>query len=163
QLLEAAVHFGCTKIVLDFAKVCFLTSTAFRPLISLHRRVEEKKGRLVFCNLAPELAEVFIVTRLLSPTRSGTAPFEMAGDVADALSRLRLHPSRMERGVLILTPTERNLAGESLADALTAELSATVADANATKVVLDFKDVEGLTTPCMRPLITLVHQLRAKG
>src|SRR5262249_46815396 len=88
---------------------------------------------------------------------------EMANDVADALSRLRLHTSRMERGVLILTPTERNLAGESLADALTAELSATVADANATKAVLDFKDVECLTTPCMRPLITLVHQLRAKA
>src|SRR5262249_12730708 len=125
--------------------------------------IEEKKGRMVFCNLRPELAEVFIVTRLVSPTRSVTAPFEVANDVADALSRLRVHTSRTERGVLILTPTERHLAGESLADALTAELSATVADANASKVVLDFKDVEGLTTPCMRPLITLVHQLRAKG
>jgi anti-anti-sigma factor len=163
QFLEAAAHFGATKIVLDFAKVHFLTSTAFRPLISLHRRIQEKKGRLVFCNLRPELAEVFIVTRLVSPTRSVTAPFEMAKDVPEALSRLRVHTSRTERGVLILTLTERHLAGESLADELTAELSATVADANATQVVLDFERVETLTTPSMRPLITLVHQLRAKG
>src|SRR5205823_5930490 len=99
----------------------------------------------------------------ISPTRSASAPFEMAGDVAEALARLRLHTSRTERGVLILTPTESRLHGESLADELTAELTATVQDAGAQKVILDFAGVEAITTPCMRPLITLAQQLRAKS
>ena len=163
QLLEAVNHFDCTKVVLDFANVRFLSSTAFRPLISLHRKVQEKNGRMVFCNLRPELAEVFLVTRLISTTRSTGAPFEMADDVADALARLRRHTSRTEQGVLILTPTDRQLQGEALADELTVELTASVADTGAAKVVLDFAQVESITTPCMRPLITLAQQLRGKG
>src|SRR5438105_6578144 len=159
QLLEAVNHFDCTKLVLDFDKVRFLSSTAFRPLISLHRKVQEKNGRMVFCNLRPELAEVFLVTRLISPSRSAGAPFEMADTITDALGRLRRHTSRSEQGVLILTPTDRQLQGEALADELTAELAASVIDAGATKVALDFTHVEGITTPCMRPLITLTQQL----
>jgi len=103
------------------------------------------------------------VTRLISPSRSAGTPFEMADNVADALARLLRHTSRSEQGVLILTPTDRQLQGEALADELTAELAASVADAGATKVALDFTNVEGITTPCMRPLITLAQQLRAKG
>jgi len=163
ELLEAVSKFACNKLILDFDKVRYLTSTAFRPLISLHRKIQEQKGRMVFCNLRPELAEVFIVTRLISPTRSTRAPFEMADNVTDALARLRLHTSRIERGVLILAPTESRLHGESLADELTAELTATVQDAATNKVILDFAKVEGITTPCMRPLITLAQQLRGKG
>lgn len=85
---DAVDHYGCTKLVLDFSHVRFLTSTAFRPLISLHRKLREQNGRMVFCNLSPQIAEVFLVTRLISTSRSSVAPFEMAKDTNEAISLL---------------------------------------------------------------------------
>jgi anti-anti-sigma factor len=160
---DAVDHFGCVKLVLDFAGVRFLTSTAFRPLISLHRKIREKNGRMVFCNLSPEIAEVFLVTRLISTSRSSVAPFEMATDLPDAFSRLRHYTRRLQQGVLVLTLTDPELHGEDLAETLTQELSAAVNEAGAPKVALDCQHVEAMTTPCMRPLLALNHQLKTKN
>jgi anti-sigma B factor antagonist len=160
ELLAALAQYGVSKMVLDFAAVRFLTSTAFRPLLSLHRKLQEQKGRMVFCNLSDNLAEVFVVTRLISTTRSSTAPFEQARDVADAVARLRHYIRRTDNGVLVLTLTDPKLHGDDLADSISAELMSVVTAANATKVALDFSRVEAITTPCMRPLLTLRRHLR---
>jgi anti-sigma B factor antagonist len=160
EFLEALSQFGASKLILDFGRVQFITSTAFRPLLSLHRKLQELKGRMVFCNLADCIAEVFVVTRLISSTRSSTAPFEMAKDVADALARLRHFTQRTVQGVLVLTLVESKMHGDELADSLSQELLAAVTKANAGKVVLDFAKVEAITTPCMRPLLALRKHLR---
>src|SRR5262245_16090838 len=162
-LLDALAYHRSKKPVLDFERVKFLASTAFRPLISLHRKLQELHGRMIFCHLHPQIAEVFIVTRLIATSRSATAPFEMAADLPEALDRLRHHTSRTEQGVLVLTLTEPKLYGEDLADDLAECLTATVTQAGARKVVMDFQQVEAITTPCMRPLIALLNQLRAGG
>jgi anti-anti-sigma factor len=163
EFLEALSHFGVHKLILDFARVQFLTSTAFRPLLSLHRKLQEVKGRMIFCNLADCIAEVFVVTRLISTTRSSAAPFEMAKDVADALARMHHYTQRTMQGVLVLTLVESKMHGDELADSLSAELLAAVAKANAKKVVLDFSKVEGITTPCMRPLLALRKHMREQN
>src|SRR5262245_25137804 len=162
QFLQAVEQYGGAKVVLDFAPVSFLTSTAFRPLISLHRKLQEKRGRMVFCNLAPQLAEVFFATRLISATRSA-APFELAVDVDDALARLQHHTSQTIGDVVVLKITENYLEGQDLAESLTEELPASVTRARANKVVVDLSAVERITTPCLKPLVTLRNQLRGKG
>src|SRR5262245_53149468 len=47
------------KIVVDFSSVEYVFSTAFRPFLSLRRRLQETSGQMVFCNLSPSVVEVF--------------------------------------------------------------------------------------------------------
>jgi anti-anti-sigma factor len=163
ELLAAQAHFGAGKIVLDFHNVKFLSSAGFRPLLSLHRKVTELRGRMLFCNLNKDTTEVFVVTRLISTSRSSTAPFQLAQDVPEAVARLKHHTSRTEQGVLVITINENRLHGDDLADSLSAELLNTVNQADADKVVLDFAQVQTISTPCMRPLLSLRTHLRPKG
>ncbi|HOB75207.1 MAG TPA: STAS domain-containing protein [Phycisphaerae bacterium] len=52
------------KIVLDFEKVRFLSSSALGVLIALRKKADAIKGRVVLCNLRNELREVFKITNL---------------------------------------------------------------------------------------------------
>jgi anti-anti-sigma factor len=88
EFLAAYGPSGAINVVLDFAKVTWLTSAGFRPLLSLHRRIRERGGRLVLCNLSPKVAEIFEVTRLVSSAGSSVAPFEKQPDVPAAIASL---------------------------------------------------------------------------
>jgi anti-anti-sigma factor len=87
ELLEA-IEQGTKKILVDFQHVKYVSSVAFRPLLSLRRRVHEIEGRLVLCNLAPPVADVFKVTRLLINSRSSPALFEEQTTVAAGIACL---------------------------------------------------------------------------
>ena len=163
EFLEALQSHGLNKVVIDFRNVKYLSTAAFRPLLTLHRKLQETQGRMIFCNLSPETAEVFIVTRLISANRYTTAPFESADDLQGALARFRHHISNTEQGHLIITLTEGKLQGDALADTLNDALLATVASANSKKVILDMGQVELITTACLRPLLNLRNQLHGKG
>ncbi|MBM4069224.1 MAG: STAS domain-containing protein [Planctomycetes bacterium] len=163
SLLAAVSHHAVNKVIIDFHNVTYLRSAGFRPLLSLHRKLNETRGRMVFCNLSPEILEVFTVTRLISSTRSNSAPFERAVDLADALARFRHHTSRIEQDVLVIRLTESRLHGDDLADDLNEEMLATVSGTASTRVVLDFTDVEALSTACLRPLLNLRKDLQSKG
>lgn len=52
------------RIVVDFASVGHMSSSALGMLITLHKRVREKGGALRFCNIRPAIYEVFEITRL---------------------------------------------------------------------------------------------------
>jgi anti-sigma B factor antagonist len=52
------------KLVLDFSNVKFLSSSALGVLITLRKKSEEIKGRLLLCSLRPELRKVFKITSL---------------------------------------------------------------------------------------------------
>ncbi len=52
------------RLVLDFANVGHMSSSALGMLITLHKRVREKNGRLALCNISPSIHEVFVITRL---------------------------------------------------------------------------------------------------
>lgn len=51
-------------LLLDFAKVQWITSTELGMLILLHKQMKAHGGRLTLFNLREEIYEVFTVTRL---------------------------------------------------------------------------------------------------
>ena len=53
-----------TKMVLDFANVRFLSSSALGVLITLSKKMEAIKGQMVLCSLQADLLEVFQISRL---------------------------------------------------------------------------------------------------
>ncbi len=80
-----------THLVVDFEGVTYLSSAGFRPLLRLNRTVRERGGRLLLCNLSPEVHEVFAVTRLISDDRAIPAAFEVQRDVPAAVGCLYNH------------------------------------------------------------------------
>jgi anti-anti-sigma factor len=88
EFFQALDQYQLNKVVLDFQEVKYLGSAGFRPLLSLHRRLREQGGGMVLCNLSPLVADVLQVTRLISTSRSYTAPFETAASLDEAIERL---------------------------------------------------------------------------
>jgi len=64
ELTELVAQASKPKIVLDFANVAHMSSSALGMLITLHKRICEKEGQLCLCNIRPEIHEVFVITRL---------------------------------------------------------------------------------------------------
>jgi anti-anti-sigma factor len=91
ELLRIYEASCATHLVIDFEGVTYLSSAGFRPLLRLNRTVREKGGRLVLCNLSPEVNEVFAVTRLISNDKALPAAFEVQHNVPAAVASL-YHP-----------------------------------------------------------------------
>jgi anti-anti-sigma factor len=70
------------NLVLDFANVRFLCSAYLIVLLKLYRKVRDRGGRLVLCNVCPEVEEVFVTAHLWRTF------WWMAGDVPAALTGL---------------------------------------------------------------------------
>jgi len=69
------------KIVLDFSNVAHMSSSALGMLITLHKRIREKKGQLRLCNIQRGIYEVFVITRL-------SEIFQICQDSQQAISSL---------------------------------------------------------------------------
>jgi anti-sigma B factor antagonist len=52
------------KMLLDFSNVDYLSSAALGKLITLHKRVREKRGQLKFAAIKPKIYDVFRITKL---------------------------------------------------------------------------------------------------
>jgi anti-anti-sigma factor len=89
EMLAAVESTGSKKIVIDFQPVHYISSAAFRPLLSLRRKLQETGGRMVLCNLSPLISEVFQLLRLVSTSRSYPATFEVQPDVGAAVALLK--------------------------------------------------------------------------
>ncbi len=76
--------------MIDFQPVTYLSSSSFRPLLSLLREVRDGGGRLVLCNLNRDVHEIFSVTRLIATNDSTPAAFEVQADVPAAVASLQL-------------------------------------------------------------------------
>lgn len=55
---------GMNKFVLDLTKVGFIDSMGLGAMISLLRRVREKKGNVMTCGVNKDLKDIFEITRL---------------------------------------------------------------------------------------------------
>src|SRR5258708_5911355 len=55
---------GRKKLLLNFGNVEFLSSAALGKFITLHKKLQGVGGKLVLCNIAPQIREVFEITRL---------------------------------------------------------------------------------------------------
>ena len=64
QLAAVVAKDPVPRIVLDFVNVSHMSSSALGMLVTLHKRVREKSGRLWLCNIRPSIYEVFVITRL---------------------------------------------------------------------------------------------------
>ncbi len=54
----------CKQLLLSFACVEFLSSSALNKLIVLDKKVSNHQGKMKLCCLRPEIREVFDITRL---------------------------------------------------------------------------------------------------
>lgn len=79
DLFALVDQFDKRKVVLSLANVEYLTSSVLGKLITLHRKMHRHKGRLVLCDLQPEVNEVMRVSRLHDY-------FRVSGSLTDALS-----------------------------------------------------------------------------
>lgn len=53
-----------TKLLIDFADVEFLSSSALGKIIKLYGKVKARSGCMSLCNLRPQVLEVFLVCKL---------------------------------------------------------------------------------------------------
>ncbi|MCD6460014.1 STAS domain-containing protein [bacterium] len=52
------------NLIIDFAKVNYLSSSVLSKLISLHKKLKEKHGILCLCNINPVVLKIFELTQL---------------------------------------------------------------------------------------------------
>lgn len=64
QLLDLVENQARRKILLDFSRVRFLSSTMLGVLLSMRKQLAAIKGRMAICGLRPELRRVFKVSKL---------------------------------------------------------------------------------------------------
>ena len=64
DLFRLVDELGRRKILLNFGNVEFLSSAALGKLITMNRKVQAVRGKLVLCNIDPQIYEVFEITKL---------------------------------------------------------------------------------------------------
>ena len=88
--LVAAVRGKPTPlVVLDMSQLVYMSSVGYGPLISLRAFIREAGGRLILCQLAPVVKEMFETTRLLINPQSPKSLFEFADSREKALAMLK--------------------------------------------------------------------------
>jgi anti-sigma B factor antagonist len=61
---ELVASAGAGRVVLEFSRVTFLSSSALGAVAMLKKRLDESGGSLRLCHLAPELVALFQITKL---------------------------------------------------------------------------------------------------
>ena len=64
QLFSLVDEQGLRKILLNFANVEYLSSAALGKLITLNKKLQQAGGKLILCNIDPQIFEVFEITKL---------------------------------------------------------------------------------------------------
>jgi anti-sigma B factor antagonist len=82
DLFALVEQFDKRKIILSLHSVEYLTSSVLGKLITLHRKLHRKQGRLILTDLQAEVKEIMRLSRLIDY-------FATAETVANALHELR--------------------------------------------------------------------------
>ncbi|MBY0522713.1 MAG: STAS domain-containing protein [Gemmataceae bacterium] len=64
QLFSLVDEAGRKKVLLNFGNVEYLSSAALGKLITLNKKLQAAGGRLILCNIDPQIYEVFEITKL---------------------------------------------------------------------------------------------------
>src|SRR4051812_3363337 len=64
QLFSLVDEVGRRKLLLNFNNVEYLSSAALGKLITLNKKLQAAGGRLILCNIDPQIYEVFEITKL---------------------------------------------------------------------------------------------------
>jgi anti-anti-sigma regulatory factor len=89
EMLAAHALHPMATVIIDFHNTHYISSIAFWPLLSLHRRLQQTSGQLIVCGLVGSVGDVFYTTRLVSASGEFAAPFGLQPDVATALASIQ--------------------------------------------------------------------------
>lgn len=64
QLFGLVDELDKRKVLLDFGNVEYLSSVAVSKFITLQKKLQTTGGRLVFCNIHPEVYEFFEISKM---------------------------------------------------------------------------------------------------
>jgi anti-sigma B factor antagonist len=64
QLFSLVDELGRRKLLLNFGNVEYLSSAALGKLITLNKKLQGVGGKLILCNIHPQIYEVFEITKL---------------------------------------------------------------------------------------------------
>jgi anti-sigma B factor antagonist len=64
QLLALLEDHACRKLLVNFERVLFMSSSALRALITLNKKAKEVKATLLLCGIDDNIMEAFRITRL---------------------------------------------------------------------------------------------------
>jgi anti-sigma B factor antagonist len=64
QLFSLVDEESSRKMLLNFGNVEYLSSAALGKLITLNKKLQNAKGKLILCNIDPQIHEVFEITKL---------------------------------------------------------------------------------------------------
>ena len=64
QLIGLLDDAACTKLLVSFERVLFMSSSALRALITLNKKAKQTKAALVLCGIDDNIMEAFRITRL---------------------------------------------------------------------------------------------------
>src|SRR5215467_6171458 len=63
QLFSLVDEEGSRKLLLNFGNVEYLSSAALGKLITLNKKLQQVGGRLILCDIDPQIYEVFEIDR----------------------------------------------------------------------------------------------------
>jgi anti-anti-sigma factor len=92
EMLTALARSGLDRVVVDFRHAEYISSSAFRPLLAIRRKLQETAGQLVLCGLSGAVGDVFHTTRMIDDSGSAAPMFELEPDLAAAITRLNSGP-----------------------------------------------------------------------
>jgi stage II sporulation protein AA (anti-sigma F factor antagonist) len=64
-MIDNLLTSGATRMVINLAHVNYVDSAGLGALIEMHRKTQAKGGRLLLCNLGPNLKRALEIARLL--------------------------------------------------------------------------------------------------
>ena len=64
QLYGLVNEMNRRKILLNFINVKYFPAAALAKLIALERKIKDVGGKLILCNIYPEIYEIFEITRI---------------------------------------------------------------------------------------------------
>ena len=64
QLFSLVDEEDCKKLLLNFSNVEYLSSAALGKLITLNKKLQNARGKLILCNIDTQILEVFEITKL---------------------------------------------------------------------------------------------------
>jgi anti-sigma B factor antagonist len=64
QLLDLVKESGEKKLLLNFRNVEYMSSAVLGMLVTLNKKIQAAGGKLVLCNIDPQIREVFEITKL---------------------------------------------------------------------------------------------------
>jgi anti-sigma B factor antagonist len=91
ELRRAVEASQATRFVLDLSNVKFLSSSALGIILSVQRRVVQRKGELMLAGIREGVLELFGITKL-------DTVFPIYKDAASAVEAFRRHPERGDAG-----------------------------------------------------------------